>query len=492
MNSRSQPRRSNGPTPMKSIDERDRYCRDGRDFVDDDLIHSLLQKHRRPDAVAVRDVIAKALSLQRLEPDEAAILVNVRDDDLWEEITAAATEIRHRVYGPRVVTFAPVYCSNICGNSCLYCGFRAENRKIRRVLLNMEELAQEIRAIIKIGHKRAVLVFGEHRRSGVSYIQKAIETVYNTRVGSGEIRRVNINAAPMDIEGYRSLGNIGIGTYQVFQETYHHDTYRLMHPRGPKSDYRWRLYALHRAQEAGIDDVAIGALLGLYDWRFELLGLLYHTIDLEESFGGVGPHTISFPRLKRASGAPLASMDNPHLVSDRDFLRLVAVIRLTVPYTGMIITAREPREVRMPALKAACTQTDASSRIGLAGYSERDYSQNEQRQQFMLGDTGELDEVVLELAESGFLTSFCTAGYRCGRTGASFMAIARAGKVHKFCIPNAILTLAEYVEDYASAATRKAGEQVIGRYVSALSPTQAVRISHLLEKIKRGERDIRI
>ncbi|HOP07480.1 MAG TPA: [FeFe] hydrogenase H-cluster radical SAM maturase HydG [candidate division Zixibacteria bacterium] len=487
-----QPVRPDGPRPLKPIDNPARFFHDGHDFIDDALIHELLEKNSKPEPSAVREVIAKARSLQRLEPAEAALLANVTDEELWEEIFAAAADIRQHVYGPRVVTFAPVYCGNICENSCLYCGFRAENKEIRRMLLNMEELAEEIRALVKLGHKRSVLVFGEHRRSGVDYIQESIKTVYNTKVGNGEIRRVNINAAPMTVDDYKVLHDVGIGTFQVFQETYHHETYKRVHPRGPKSNYPWRLYALHRAQEAGIDDVAIGALLGLYDWRFELLGLLYHTIDLEKTFGGIGPHTISFPRLRHASGAPLCDTDNPYLVSDRDFLRMIAVIRLMVPYTGMIITAREPREVRMPALKNACTQTDASTRIGLAGYAQKDYDQDEHRQQFMLGDTRELDEVVCELAEAGFLTSFCTAGYRCGRTGSSFMAIARKGEVHKFCIPNAILTLAEYLRDYASPKTKEVGEKLIQEKIAELSPGMSGRVSHLLEEVNRGGRDIRL
>lgn len=465
---------------------------DGRDFIDDSVIHDLLRKFEDPSAAMVREIIAKAKSLQRLDPAEVAALVNVKDPDLWQEIFAAAAEIRHHVYGPRVVTFAPVYCGNLCENSCLYCGFRRENTTIRRRLLDKKELRREIQALVTVGHKRAVLVFGEHRRSGIDYIRSAIETVYDTHVGQGEIRRVNINAAPMTVEQLKVLHEVGIGTYQVFQETYHHETYRRMHPRGPKADYRRRLYSLHQAQEAGIDDVGIGALLGLYDWRFELLGLLYHTIDLESTFGGIGPHTISFPRLCHASGTPLCDSDNPYLVNDEDFLRLVAVIRLMVPYTGMIITAREPREIRMPAVKTACTQTDASSRIGLAGYAEDTYSQDEQRQQFMLGDTRDLDEVVLELSEAGFLTSFCTAGYRCGRTGASFMNLAQTGEVHKFCIPNAILTLSEYLQDYASPATKVAGRQVIEKHLAKMPMGIAGRLSGFIEEIDHGRRDIRL
>ncbi|NQU25816.1 MAG: [FeFe] hydrogenase H-cluster radical SAM maturase HydG, partial [Candidatus Nealsonbacteria bacterium] len=279
------------------------------------------------------------------------------------------------------------------------------------------------------------------------------------------------------------------GTFQVFQETYHHATYRKVHPRGIKADYRWRLYALHRAQDAGLDDVAIGALFGLYDWKFEVMGLLYHTIDLEQKFGGVGPHTISFPRLVPAANTPFA-VNGSHKVSDRDFRRLVAVIRVSVPYTGMILTAREPAEIRREVINLGCTQTDASTRIGIGAYHDRSGQQEAERQQFLLGDTRDLDEVVRELAEMGQLTSFCTAGYRCGRTGSTFMNLAKQGKVHCFCIPNAILTFQEYLLDYASEATRSAGEALIEKRIRDVPQELRTTVRGRLDAIKHGTRDV--
>jgi len=301
---------------------------------------------------------------------------------------------------------------------------------------------------------------------------------------------VNVNAAPLRVEELRRLKEVGIGTFQVFQETYHHAMYRKLHPRGIKSDYRWRLYALYRAQEAGIDDVGIGALFGLYDWKFEVMGLLCHTIDLEEKFGGVGPHTISFPRLEPAANTPV-SLNSPYKVSDKDFKRLVAVIRLSVPYTGMIITARESAEIRRDVINVGCTQTDASTRIGIGAYSESYGAQDTERQQFMLGDTRSLDEVVRELARMGYLTSFCTAGYRCGRTGSYFMNIAKKGKVHQFCIPNAIMTLKEYLLDYASEETRAIGEKLIERQINAVPANIQPVLRARLREIENGTRDIR-
>jgi len=264
--------------------------------------------------------------------------------------------------------------SNLCVNSCLYCGFRKENPFEKRRRLTIEEVKKETEELVKTGHKRLIVVYGEHSLSDIDYIADTIRAIYETKVDNGEVRRVNINAAPQSIENQRILKEVGIGTFQVFQETYHHETYRKMHPKGIKSNYQWRLYALHRAQEAGVDDVAIGALFGLYDWKFEVMGLLYHAIDLEKR----GPHTISFPRLEPAENAPI-TRNSPYLVNDQDFKRLVTVIRLSVPYTGMILTAREPAHIRREVINVGCTQTDASTRIGIGAYSEAYEQQDRHR-----------------------------------------------------------------------------------------------------------------
>lgn len=471
-------------------EEFERYFDHGHDFIDDGRIERLLRTHAAPDRQQVRDVVAKSLALKRLEPEETAVLLNVRDAGLWDEIFAAAGQIKNNVYGPRVVTFAPLYCSNLCVNSCLYCGFRHENAAEKRRRLTIEDVRRETEVLVSLGHKRLIVVYGEHPSSDVDYMEATIRAIYETKVGRGEIRRVNINAAPLSIANFKRLHEVGIGTYQIFQETYHHETYRQVHPAGPKANYDWRLYALHRAQQGGIDDVAIGALFGLYDWRFEVMGLLYHTIDLEEKFGGVGPHTISFPRLMPASNAPLAT-GSRYRVTDEDFLRLIAVLRLSVPYTGMIVTARESAAIRRAALDLGCTQTDASTRIGVGSYSDACKDQDAARQQFMLGDTRSLDEVVRELAQAGYLTSFCTAGYRCGRTGAYFMKIAKTGKVHLFCIPNAILTFKEYLLDYASPETREIGERLIQKRLADVPESVRPAVVERLREIEDGKRDER-
>lgn len=465
----------------------ERYMDGGRDFINDEEIWEKLRKNANPEPSKVREIIAKSLSLERLEPDETATLLNVKDPELWQEIFSAAGKIKEKVYGRRIVTFAPLYVSNYCVNNCKYCGYRVSNKFIKRKQLTEEELRAEVEALVKMGHKRLIMVYGEHPSSDARFIAKTLEITYSTKVGNGEIRRVNVNAAPMSIEDLKLLKEVGIGTFQVFQETYHHETYKKLHT-GIKANYQWRLYALHRALEAGADDVAIGALFGLYDWRFEVMGLLYHTIDLEKKFGGVGPHTISFPRLEPAVGTTFYEENRANLVSDEDFMKLVAVIRLSVPYTGMILTAREPIEVREKVLPLGVTQLDFGTNIGVGAYSKGAYSP--EKQQFLINDNRSLDEGIRWLAEKGHITSFCTAGYRCGRTGNYFMNIAKKGKVHKLCMPNAILTFKEYLLDYASPETRDIGEKLIKKELEALPPKIRELVEKYLERIEKGERDL--
>lgn len=470
--------------------EHEKYLCNGADFINDSLIEDLLAKNKTPDKNYIVDILSKSLSLKRLEPQETAALLNVSDNDLWQEIFATARKLRDKVYGPRIVTFAPLYCSNLCVNSCQYCAFRSENRSERRRKLSVDEVRKETEALISIGHKRLIVVYGEHPETDIDYMDETIRAIYDTKLGNGEIRRVNINAAPQNIANYKRLRDIGIGTYQVFQETYHHETYKRVHPAGLKSDYQWRLYALHRAQEAGVDDVAIGVLFGLYDWRFEVMGLLFHAIDLEDKFGGIGPHTISFPRLEPASDTPL-SVKSPYMVSDENFKKVIAVLRLSVPYTGMIITARETPEIRKEAINLGCTQTDASTKIGVGAYSEKYDQQEPDRQQFLIGDTRNLDTVIRELAGMGYLTSFCTAGYRCGRTGVSFMDLAKSGKVNQFCMPNAILTFKEYLQDYATEETKRIGEKLISAQLQRIAENLRPVVECRIKETENGARDIR-
>ena len=442
------------PLPTASLQLSDGAC----DFIDESKLEDLLD--HPADAVAVRDVIAKSLAKEPLTEAETAVLLDATSPDLVEEIFAAARQLKRDVYGNRIVLFAPLYIGNYCVNDCTYCGFRARNQAAIRRTLDPAEIQAQVTALERKGHKRLILVFGEHARYSPEFIADTVRAVYAVKEGQGEIRRVNINAAPQDHDGFRIVKEAGIGTYQVFQETYHHATYAEVHPPGTrKADYLWRLDALDRAYESGCDDVGIGALFGLYDWRFEVLGLVSHSRHLMAKFG-CGPHTISFPRLRPASGVQL---DDRWLVDDEDFKRLVAILRLSVPYTGMILTAREPAHVRQTLLGFGVSQIDAGSRIELGGYTEAGDAQQQvcEREQFELGDVRTLDEVVAQLLADGYIPSFCTACYRLGRTGEQFMEFAVPGFIERLCTPNALTTLQEYLVDYASPATRQLGERLI-------------------------------
>ncbi|WP_213997372.1 [FeFe] hydrogenase H-cluster radical SAM maturase HydG [Tepidanaerobacter syntrophicus] len=464
-----------------------------QDFINDEEIMDLLEKGKGAEKSEIREIFAKSKEKNRLEPAETAKLLQINDEDLLEEMFSLARQIKEDVYGNRIVFFAPLYIGNNCINNCLYCGFRRDNKSIVRKTLTMEELRDEIIALENSGQKRLILVYGEHPMYDADFIVETIKTAYETKTGNGEIRRVNINAAPMDVEGYRKLKEAGIGTFQIFQETYHHETYAKIHPKGDmKSDYQWRLYGLDRALEAGIDDVGIGALFGLYDWKFEVMGLLYHTIHLEKTFGGIGPHTISFPRLEPAIDTPFIQ-ETKYKVSDDDFKKLVAIIRLSVPYTGMILTARESPEVRRQVIPLGVSQIDAGSRIGIGGYAEAAKGYIPEKEQFHLGDIRSLDEVVREICSFGCIPSFCTAGYRAGRTGDHFMSLAKPGFVHNYCMPNAVLTFKEYLLDYASEETRKVGEAAIQKQLEAFekeSPERRKYVEDKLKLIEQGQRDI--
>ena len=485
--------------------EIDKYLFNGKDFINDEEIFNKISQNKNPDSVRIRDILQKSLSIKTLSPDETSALLNVTSPDIWEEIFQTALELKKKVYDNRIVFFAPLYCSNFCINNCAYCGFREANSKEIRRILTMDEIRLETSSVLKEGHQRLILVFGEHHKSDVEYMAEAVKTVYSVEeiaIKSGRrssIRRVNINAAPMSTDKLRILKKSGIGTYQVFQETYHHQTYNQVHPLNSiKGNYQWRLFALHRAMDAGIDDVAIGALFGLYDWRFEVMGLLYHTLDLERQFG-IGPHTISFPRMTPASGSELSSGSQWN-VSDDDFKKLVAVLRLSVPTAGMIVTAREKAEIKKSALKIGCTQTDASTRIGIGAYSDQKTENDLDKKQFTIGDPRDLDEVIQEVVKMGFIPSFCTAGYRCGRTGDTIMGMLSHCDEGKFCKLNAVLTFREYLDDYASSPTREIGDPLILKEIEEIESMNYFKNKpHLLQKfhddyaaILAGKRDIYI
>ena len=426
------------------------------DFIDEAKLHGLLTQPADP--ARVREVIAKSLSKEALTVEETAALLAAEDPGLNEELFDAARRLKREVYGNRIVLFAPLYIGSECTNDCAYCAFRRSNREVQRRTLSPEDIRQQVEALLDRGHKRLILVFGEHPAYSPAFIADSVRTVYETQRPRASIRRVNINAAPMDHEGFAEIKKAGIGTYQIFQETYHHETFAQVHPRGTrKGDYLWRLDALSRAMEAGCDDVGIGALFGLYDWRFEVLGLVEHSLFLQKHYG-VGPHTISFPRLRPAAGVRL---DERYRVADPDFKRLIAVLRLAVPYTGLILTAREPAELRREVMEFGVSQIDAGSRIELGGYTEAGDAQVLEREQFELGDLRPLDHVLRQLITDGYIPSFCTACYRLGRTGEHFMEFAIPGFIQQFCTPNALTTLMEYLVDYGSRETYEAGIRLI-------------------------------
>ncbi|NLO11730.1 MAG: [FeFe] hydrogenase H-cluster radical SAM maturase HydG [Candidatus Cloacimonetes bacterium] len=459
-----------------------------KSFIPTQKINELIASESHASESRIREIIAKSLDKNRLNPEETAALLSVTDPELKHLIQEGAKELKERIYGNRIVLFAPLYVGNECINDCVYCGFRISNKECQRATLTHQQLIDETKSLVETGHKRLIMVYGEHPMYSPEFIAETVQTVYDTKYKKGEIRRVNINAAPLDIEGFRTVKSVGIGTYQIFQETYHEETYGKLHPSGPKSSYLWRLDGLDRAMQAGIDDLGIGALMGLYDWKFEVMGLLYHTIHLEDRFG-VGPHTISFPRIEPAIGTDFA-LHPPYQVSDEDFKLLVAILRLSVPYTGMILTAREPIAIRNEVLQYGVSQIDAGSSIGVGDYSAKD-DESRRKSQFVLGDTRSLDDVIYELAQSGHIPSFCTSCYRAGRTGEHFMEFAVPGFVKRFCTPNALLTFGEYLYDFSSQRTLDAGLKLIDKELAAIEdPVMQNAVKEKLEELKAGKRDM--
>lgn len=471
---------------------------DYEDFIQAANIEETLRSARNPDRGQTLDVIAKARANATrgdlLSPRDVAVLANTTDPELWEAVFETADWIKRTVYGNRIVLFAPLYLSSPCVNNCVYCGFRHSNDVIETKTLALDDVTREGKVLVDAGHKRLIVVYGEHPDSDVEYMCRTVETLYAVHEKHGEIRRVNVNAAPLFVEEFKEVHAVGIGTYQVFQETYHRNTYRRMHPRETlKGEYAWRLFSQHRALEAGVDDVALGVLFGLYDWRYELLGLLHHAMSLEKHFG-IGPHTISYPRMFPAVNTPFTK-SSPYLLGDEEFTRAVAVIRLMCPYTGSILTARERPDLRRELIrKGGVSQMDAGSRVAVGGYSRMNEEHIPAKEQFQITDTRGLDEFVLDLCEHGYLPSFCTAGYREGRTGANFMPLAKHASVNKFCIANGVLSLKEYLLDYASAKTRDVGEHVvIPKYLDWLDrhdPRLSSRVKANLRREEENQRDL--
>jgi len=457
-------------------------------FIDPDELWEYINT-ARGSKERVRDIIAKSLDKNRLTLMETATLINANDPELIEEIKQGARALKEKVYGQRIVLFAPLYIGNLCTNNCAYCGFKASNKQVKRVTLNHDELVAQVKALEDVGQKRLILVYGEHPQYNASYIADTVRIVYSVKSGPGEIRRVNINAAPLDIDGFRIVKDALIGTYQIFQETYHEETYRQVHLGGAKRNYEWRLTALDRAQEAGIDDVGIGALFGLYDWRFEVLGLVRHTNHFEAVYN-VGPHTISFPRIQYASQL---NINKDHIVTDAEFTRLVAILRLAVPYTGLILTARETASIRDEILQFGVSQIDGGTNIEMGGYSKKSDHENQDidLEQFQINDNRSLNEIMDELISQKYIPSFCTSCYRAGRTGEHFMEFSVPGFIKRFCQPNALLTMAEYLEDYAPPATKEKGYRLLQEKLSEMeNDAPKEKLLEKLQLVKEGKRDL--
>lgn len=464
------------------------------DFVDEGKIHSILEDALGASKEEALAVLVKASKAEGLSLREVAILLEQDDEDFLANLYKLAQEVKEKLYGRRLVLFAPLYISDYCVNNCHYCGYRLDNEFPRR-RLSEEELREEVEILESIGHKRLALEAGEDPvNCSLDYVLESIKTIYEVKKDMGNIRRLNVNIAATSVNNYRQLKEAGIGTYILFQETYHRETYKKMHPTGPKSDYDYHARAMGRAMEGGIDDVGIGVLFGLYDYKFEVLALLLHSKHLEECYG-VGPHTISVPRLRPALGMDYSAF--PYLVNDEDFKKLVAILRLAVPYAGLILSTRETAEFRDDLLNVGISQVSAGSCTGVGGYYEHDQEMKlesdmipDKAPQFEVEDHRSPDEMIRSICLAGFIPSFCTACYRQGRTGDRFMALAKSGEIQNVCQPNAILTFKEFLEDYASPETKLVGEETIAKHLSYIKDEKIRQLTEeRLKLIEKGQRD---
>lgn len=434
-------------------------------------------------------ILEKAKLRKGLSHREASVLLACEMPDKIQQIYALAEQLKKDFYGNRIVMFAPLYLSNYCVNGCVYCPYHAKNKHIARKKLTQEEIVKEVMALQDMGHKRLALEAGEDPvNNPIEYILECIKTIYSIQHKNGAIRRVNVNIAATTVEEYRMLKEAGIGTYILFQETYHKESYEQLHPTGPKHNYAYHTEAMDRAMEGGIDDVGLGVLFGLERYAYEFAGLLMHAEHLE-AVHGVGPHTISVPRVKRADDIDPNAFDNG--IDDEIFAKIIACIRIAVPYTGMIISTRESKEVRERALHLGVSQISGGSRTSVGGYCEEE-PEDENSEQFDVSDKRTLDEVVHWLMDLGYIPSFCTACYREGRTGDRFMSLCKSGQIQNCCHPNALMTLKEYLEDYASPETKKIGEALIQKELGNIPKEKVREITvHHLQEIEKGNRDFR-
>jgi 2-iminoacetate synthase len=456
-------------------------------FINEQKVWDILETNKNVDFSRIQAILDKAREMKGLNLEDVAALTSISDPEMLAVLFNTANEVKETIYGKRLVLFAPLYISNLCANECLYCAFRATNKDIVRNSLSQEHIAREVEVLIKQGHKRILMVAGEsYPNQGFQYVLDSIKTIYNVKTEHGEIRRVNVNIAPLSTDEFRLLKDAGIGTYQIFQETYHRETYAKVHLGGKKRDYNWRAWSLHRAMEAGIDDVGIGVLFGLFDYRFEILAMMQHILELEEKFG-VGPHTISVPRLEPATNSSLASHP-PFPVSDIDFRKIVAIIRLAVPYTGIIMSTRETAKMRRETFALGVSQISAGSRTNPGGYEEK--TEDDPSGQFSLGDHRSLDEVIRDVASMGYIPSFCTACYRLGRTGQDFMDLAKPGDIKLHCGPNALSSFKEYLQNFASSDTAEIGNRLITETINSMTGIARQRAEKLVQRVEAGRDDV--
>jgi 2-iminoacetate synthase len=475
---------------MYSPVENEKYR--AEEFINDQKIATIIEAAQTgsADPVAVRGIIAKAGQAAGLTASEVAVLLHVEDPVLLDEMFTAAHTVKESIYGKRIVIFAPLYVSNYCVNNCEYCGYKNSNDSFARRRLSMDELREEIRILQAMGHKRLALEAGEDaNHCPLGYILECIKVIYAQKFDNGVIRRINVNIAATTMDEYRQLKAAEIGTYILFQETYHRATYEKMHPSGPKHNYNWHATAMHRAMEAGIEDVGLGVLYGLYDYKFETIAMLLHAEHLEAKFG-VGPHTVSVPRLRAAENVDLSKY--PHLVDDSAFKKIIAILRLAVPYAGLILSTREEPVFRDEIIKLGVSQVSAGSCTGVGGYTEESRLEHKEKPQFEVGDHRSPAEIIKSLYQGGYIPSYCTACYREGRTGERFMALAKKGQIHNVCLPNALITFKEYLLDYGDAEMQSQGQVLIDQAVDDIPKTAARRAT--LEKLSRvsaGKRDER-
>ena len=456
-------------------------------FINHELINGILEETKNPTREEAREVIEKAKRRETLDYRDIAILLATEDKEIEKEIFKLAGEIKESIYGKRIVIFAPLYVSDYCVNNCVYCGYQRCN-SFERKKLTQEEIAEEVKLLEKMGHKRLTLELGEDPvNAPIEYVLECLDTMYKTQNANGEIRRINVNIAATSVENFKKLKDKEIGTYVLFQETYHKPTYERMHPKSLKSDYEYHLTAFDRAMEAGIDDVGGGALFGLADPKFEVLGLMMHNAHLEEKFG-VGFHTISVPRLRKAKGVTMDEF--PHLLTDEMFKRVVAVLRIAVPFTGIILSTRETAEMRREVLRYGVSQVSAGSSTGVGGYKEREEKGYDDKQ-FETSDERTPLEIIKELLDDGYIPSYCTACYRKGRTGDRFMSLAKSGEIQNVCEPNAITTLVEYALDYGDEEFREKALVTAEKVANEIENEKTKNIVlNNIKKLKEGTRDL--